>query len=73
VQSQPHLLEVVRAFHSGCGITDLLHCRKQQTNQDRNDRDDDEKLDKGKPYPSPGMNHHSPLQIEHEKGTDEQI
>jgi hypothetical protein len=48
VQGRANLLEVVRALHARCCLTDLLHGRQQQANQDGNDRDDDQQLDERK-------------------------
>ena len=45
---QPKLLEIVLALHVAAALRVCLHRRQQQGNQDADDRDDDQKLDKGK-------------------------
>jgi hypothetical protein len=47
VQSQTNLFQIVAALHPvGC-FPDLLHSREQESDQDRNNRDDDKELDQG--------------------------
>src|SRR5262249_9219164 len=45
VQSQADLLEVVGRLHASGGLTDLLDCWQQQSNEDGNDGNYDQQLD----------------------------
>src|SRR5262249_34389531 len=45
VQGQGDLLEVVLALHEAGGLTDLLHRRQQEADEDGDDGDDDQQLD----------------------------
>ena len=42
------LFEVVRALHPTRGLAGRLNRRKEQTDQDTDDRDDDQQFDEGK-------------------------
>ena len=58
VHAQADLLEVVLALGTGGGRTDLLHRGQQQSDQDRDDGNDHQQLDQGKPRTAatqPGM------------------
>jgi hypothetical protein len=48
VQRHCHLLEIVGRLRSRGRLAHLLHGGKQESDQDRDDRDDDEKLDERK-------------------------
>ena len=43
------LVQIVRTANLVSCLAHLLHCRQQQSDQDRYDGDDDEKLDEGEP------------------------
>jgi hypothetical protein len=55
---QADLLHVVSALGPPCGFASLLHGGKQQGDQDRDDRNDDQKLDQRKcPSATLGQSH----------------
>jgi hypothetical protein len=51
VQRNPHLLEVVLALCPPRRFTRLLHGRQQQSDQDRDDRNDHQQFDQSKAAP----------------------
>ena len=44
---EPHLLQIVRAFHASSRLTSRLNGREKKADQDADDRDNDQQLDKG--------------------------
>src|SRR5262245_56263251 len=52
VGSQAELSQVVAALHAAGGLSDLLHRRQEQADQDGNNGDDDQQLDQRKAAPS---------------------
>jgi hypothetical protein len=47
LDGQPELFQVVRALHTTGGFASGLNGREKQTDQNTDDRDDDQKFDKG--------------------------
>jgi hypothetical protein len=48
MEGDAHLFEVILALGVGCGFSDLLHRRQQQSNQDGDNRNDNQKFNQGK-------------------------
>jgi hypothetical protein len=57
MDGQADLFEIIGALHPVCGFTNLLDCRKEQSDQNRNDGDYDQKLNQGKRASFAGIQH----------------
>ena len=50
VQADPDLFQITFALSTPCRLTSLLHGWQQQRHQNRDDRNDDQQLDKRKTF-----------------------